>query len=94
MLRTEFKLMVLSNAFFALLYLLWNWNEYSTYSSVYNIVLSTHFPMYIQIGGTTKDGIGLIAAYDYNFGLVILLFAILVNLFLAFKLQKQPNPQR
>lgn len=85
--KSEFKLMIFFNAVFAAFYLLWNWNEYSTLSPLYQVAISAHFPWYIQFSGT-PDGNGLVAFFDANFGLFILLFVIFVNLCLAYRLQK------
>ena len=80
--------MILVNAFFVALYLTWNWFEYSALTTIYHVVLSPRFPWGIQISGTTQNGYGLIADFDANLGLIILLLAAVVNLYLAFRLQR------
>jgi len=85
--KSEFKLMVFCNAVLVMFYLLWNWAEDSAFSTIYNARISSDFPLYIQVGGSTQNGFGLIQFYDLNFGFLILLFAILVNLTLAYRLQ-------
>ncbi len=88
MLKKEFKLMVLSNAFFIALYLLWNWAEYSGLNGMYQVAVNSHFPVSIQFGGT-KAGYDILVFNDFNFGLILLILAVILNLYLAFKLQKQ-----
>ena len=85
----EFKAMVLANAFLVALYLLWNWGEYSDLSRIYHVTTNANFPWYIQFSGSTQNGFGLIANFDFNFGLFLLLFAVTANLYLAYILQRQ-----
>jgi hypothetical protein len=80
--------MILVNAFFLALYLTWNWFEYSALTRIYHVVLSPQFPWGIQISGSTQNGYGLIADFDANLGLIILLLATVINLYLAFRLQR------
>ena len=85
----EFKAMVLANAFLVALYLLWNWSEYSGLARIYHVAIQTHFPWYVQFSGSTQNGFGLVVDFDFNFGLFLLLFAVLLNLYLSYTLQKQ-----
>ena len=91
--KSEFKLMVFFDAVFVALYLLWNWSEYSILSPLYQVAVSAHFPWYIQFSGT-PDGNSLVAFFDFNFGLLTLLLAILVNLFLAYRLQRNKETKQ
>ena len=94
MVKDEFKLILLSNAFFVALYLLWNWAEYSGLNGMYQVAVNSHFPVYIQFGGT-KAGYDILVFNDTNFGLVFFILAVAVNLNLAFKLQKKTaNPKQ
>jgi hypothetical protein len=83
--KSESSLMVFFDAAFAAFYLLWNWNEYSTLSPLYQVSISAHFPLYIQYSGT-PGGNELVSFFDGNFGLFIFLFVIFVNLYLAYRL--------
>jgi hypothetical protein len=90
--KIEFKVMVFFDAAFAAFYLLWNWNEYSVLSPLYQVATSAHFPWYIQFSGTS-DGNGLVSFSDANFGLFTLLLVIFVNLYIAYRL-KEAKKQR
>ena len=81
--KPEFSLMVFSNALFIALYLLWNWNEYSSLTTIYQVAINAYFPLTINFSGTTQSGNGLILFQDSNFGLVFFLAAIFVNLYLG-----------
>jgi hypothetical protein len=83
----QFKTIVYFNAAFFVLYLLWNWSEYSVLSPLYQVAINSHFPLYIAFSGTS-DGVGLDLFTDYNFGLLLFSLAIIVNLYLAYRLQK------
>lgn len=86
MFKKEFKLMVLSSAFFVALYLLWNWGEYSGLNGMYQVSVQSYFPLCILFSGT-KVGYDLILFSDVNFGFVFLTLAVIINLYLGFKLQ-------
>lgn len=82
----QLKLMVLVNALFVALYLLWNWAEYSAINNLGSpIYVVTHFPLYIQYEGA---GNAVQIFIDSNFTLLLFLLATLVNLYLAFRLQR------
>jgi len=73
--------------------LLWNWAEDSIFSTIYDARINPNFPWYIQVSGSTQDGNGSILDIDLNFGLAILLRAILVNLYFAYRLFKSGSAQ-
>jgi len=58
------------------------------FSTIHNARINPNFPWYIQVSGSTQDGNGSILDIDFNFGLAILLLAILVNLYFANRLFK------
>ena len=84
--------MLFSNALFLALYLLWNWAEYSGLNGLYQVAISSHFPWYVQFSYTPDDVSA--AFFDLNFGLAILLLAVLVNLYLAYKLQRSKETKQ
>jgi hypothetical protein len=86
----DFKLMLCVNGVFVFLYAFFNWVEYSLLnSSKYQITnIITHFPLYFEINSYTPgvNGVELIVVTNYT--LIIFVIAILLNLYLAFKLQR------
>jgi hypothetical protein len=87
----QFKLMVLANAVFVLLYFAYDWVEYSSIQqlsalSLGNLLYVTpHFPWQIQYVGNTHV---VFQFDDYNFTLLLFLLATFLNLYIAFKLQR------
>jgi hypothetical protein len=84
----ELALILSINAFLVFVYLLWNWSEYSTLSPLYQVAVDAHFPWYIQFSGTT-NGNALVAFFDVNWGLFIILLATFVNLYFFVRLQRR-----
>ena len=74
------------NAFLVFVYLLWNWAEYSALSQLYQVSVDAHFPWYIQFSGT--NGNALVALFDVNWGLFIILLATFVDLYFFVRLQR------
>lgn len=83
----EFIIMVLANVVFVFLYVAYNWVEYSILSPLYHVAIRVYFPWYIQFTGT-PDGNLIVSFFDINFGLMLFLLAIFVNLFFAYRLQR------
>ncbi len=80
----QYKLMVLVNALFVALYLLWNWAEYSVINALGSPVYAkTYYPLYIQYVGA---GNAIQVFNDSNFALMLFLLAISVNMYFIFKL--------
>jgi hypothetical protein len=74
--------MILANAIFVILYLYFNWVEYSF---INNNTVSTSFPYYIEYGSLSN----LQTLFqEPNWTLLFFLLAIFVNLYLANKLQR------
>jgi hypothetical protein len=92
--KSALKLMILANACFVALYVLSNWAEYSQLQSDVNqfgnpMAISMHFPWYIHYsGGGTVANPGMFTFIDSNFTLWLFLLATVVNLYLAFRLQR------
>jgi len=74
------------NAFLVFVYLLWNWAEYSALSPLYQVSVDAHFPWYIQFSGL--HGNALVAFFDFNWGLFIILLATFVDLYFFVRLQR------
>jgi hypothetical protein len=82
----QFKIMVLVNALFVVLYLLWNWAEYSAiYVLGSPVYVTTYYPLYIQYVGA---GNAVHIFIDSNFTLLLFLLAISMNIYFLFKLQR------
>jgi hypothetical protein len=80
------KIMLLANALFVVLYLLWNWAEYSAINGLGSpVYITTYYPLKIQYVGA---GNAVHIFVDSNFTLLLFLFATFVNLYLAFRLQR------
>jgi hypothetical protein len=84
----KIKLLALVNAAFVVLYLLWNWAEYSILSPLNHVSVKAHFPLYIQFSGS-PNGNAIVSFFDFNFGFMILLLATVVNLFVVLRLKTQ-----
>ena len=88
MFKEEIKIMVLIDAFFGVLYLFWDWSVYSMMDGMYQVGIQSHFPWSVQFGGT-KKGYDTLLVIDPNFGLLFLVLIILINLYLAYRIQKK-----
>jgi len=73
--------------------LLWNWAEYSILNPLSQVAIKAYFPLNIVFSGTS-DGEGLSLFNDINFGLLFFSLAILVNLYLAYGLQKNKETKQ
>jgi hypothetical protein len=90
-LSKDFKLMIIANAVFVFLYLGQTWGDYSALNqlSKLQVPISASYPLEIRIIGfytySTNMGVELTL---FNFTLLIFIAAIIVNLYLAFRLQQ------
>lgn len=96
--KLEFQLMVFLNALFVALYLLWNWSEYSILNGFGDsaVVVKAYYPWYIQFSGgrINAPGVILFTDTDTNYGLAFFFLAILVNLYLAYRLQRKKETKQ
>jgi len=81
--------MVLINATLLVAFMLWNLSEYPALEKLGSpVYFSLNFPFFIQF---VASGHAAYDFYDYNFSLVLFILAVVMNLYLAFKLQKKTN---
>jgi hypothetical protein len=87
----QFKLAVLANAVFVLMYVFFNWFEYDLLKSGDPLRVQTNFPAYIQ--GTINYADPAITGFESfilpNYLLLIFIVATVTNLYFIFKLRSQ-----
>lgn len=81
--------MILIDATLLVAFVLWNLEEYPALDRLGSpVYVSLNFPFLIEF---VTAGHAALIFYDYNFSLAIFILAVVMNLYLAFKLQKKTN---
>ncbi len=85
----QFKLILLVNVAFVLLFVFFNWAEYEMFNVSEELRIQTHFPAYISaqtVPSPLVTGFKIVILPNYL--LLIFILATTVNLYFLYKLQR------
>ena len=87
--QKQFKLIILANTVFVLLFFFFNWLEYEVLNVGSELILQAHFPLFIS-GSTIPAPMvtGFIIIILPNYLLAIFLLSTIANLYFVFRLQR------
>ena len=79
--------MILINATLLVAFVLWNLSEYPSLEKLGSpVYFYLNFPFVVEF---ETAGHAALDFYDYNFSLLLFVLAVVMNLYLAYKLQKK-----